>query len=179
MNIESGFAARRLSEVADGSLLIAVIGRGEIIRVVKAFHAAEGGARGDFVVSVGPFVGEHGQRPIVYAGEDVLGGWVVDITASHRFAPSFAPDDLELKDAAAVQDKRLLGEVLFGGGTLMCVGNFGRAGPSDDTYLNLETSELGDLPDQASFLTTRRWRLVGPDAEGATGTLLDYTAKAG
>ena len=180
MNIESGFAARRLSEVADGSLLIAVIGRHEIIRVVKAFHVAEDGTRGGFVVSVGPFVGEHGQRPIVYSTDDVLGGWVVDITESHRIAPSFAPEDLELKDAAAVADKRLLGEVLFAdGGTLVRVGNFGRAGPTDETYLTLETGALGEVPDQPDFLTTRRWRLVGPNADGTTGTLTDFTAKAG
>ena len=127
MKMESGFTARNVADVAYGSLVLAVIGRHEVVRAIRAFHKrSERGERSDFVVSVGPFVGEHGRRPIVYPASDVLGGWVVDVSEAHRFAPSFSPDDLALKDAQSLRSKGISGELLFSGvGPLIRVGNFG------------------------------------------------------
>lgn len=163
MEIQPDFATLNFASAESGALLVAAIeaqGR-HVVRGMKARFDLGGGTGKDFLISLGPFVAEHGHRPVVYPPDHLADQAVLDITGHWRLEPSLAPRDVEPRPD---QLHDVLGTLLFlEERTLMRVGNFGRAGPEQITGLDPATGELVALPDHDAYLTGRRWSLVGPD----------------
>ena len=167
MKIEPDFATLSFASAESGSLLIAAVeaqGRHVVCGMKARFDlggsGGGGGAAKDFLVTLGPFVAEHGHRPVVYPPDHLADLAVLDVTGHWRLTPSLAPQDLEPRPEE-LED--VLGTLLFlEERTLMRVGNFGRAGPEQVTGLDPATGELVALPDHDAYLTGRRWTLVGP-----------------
>ncbi len=173
MNVEQEFPTKRFAEAEHGALLNVMFGRSKVVRGLKAFHVGENGERSDFFVSIGPFLTEHGERPVVYAPTDLSEEHVLDVTGSFRIQPSLTAGDLGVDHVSAEEPMGAL--LLDENRTYMRVANFGRAGPQQFAYLDLASGEIVSLGENDSFLATRRWRIVGPAGEGA----VDFEFAAG
>ncbi len=174
MNVEQEFPTKRFAEADHGALLNVMFGRSKVVRGLKAFHVGENGERNDFFVSIGPFLAEHGERPVVYAPSDLSEEHVLDVTGSFRIQPSLTAGDLGVDHVSAEEPMGTL--LLDENRTYMRVANFGRAGPHQFAYLDLSSGEIVTLDAEDSFLATRRWRIVGPGGEGEVD--FEFTAAA-
>ena len=161
MQVEQKFPTKRFAQAEHGALVNALLGRGKVVRGMKAFHRGENGEPSDYFVTIGPFFAEHGERPVVYEPEDLVEEQVLDLTAGFRLQPSLASEDIAVEDAGAEDPKGVL--LLAEGRTLMRVANFGRAGPHQFAYLDLATGEIADLPAEGSYLATHRWHIARDD----------------
>ena len=173
MRIDTRCKATTLGDASHGALLMATLGRLGTVRGLKAFRAAPDGARTDFFVTVGPFVSEHGVRPVVYIAKDHSAALAVDVTDGYRLVPSLRPEDVSMSgDEASWTPGKLL---LRDGGVLMAVANFGRAGPQDMVALDLATGEITDLPEPGELIATDRWTIQA-EGDGAAGPDFEFAA---
>ena len=167
MKIQPELNPVSFSETARGSPLLAIIKEREIVQGVKAFHVNDGGAETEFLVTIGPFVEEHGARPIVYTLDEVGTDLVVDTSERTRLAYSLRPESLVVKNPETAAAKPAAGELIFSEGKrLLTVANFGRAGPADIAYLDLESGELSGLPDAPRYISLSEWRIEMRNDDG-------------
>ena len=161
MKIHSNVNVGPVSDLAYGQVLITQLGD-DLVRGLKAYHIGEDGERNDFFVTVGPFVREHGHRPVVYLGEDVAASVAIDVTEHCLIKPSFLPQDISSEPPKGDEG---VGTLLIGSKqSLLKAANFGRAGAGQVAYLNLANGELSDLPDD-KFVALQRWS-VEADSDG-------------
>lgn len=175
MRIDTGCKATTLEKAGHGALLMTTLGRHEMVRGLKAFRAAPDGARTDFFVTVGPFVSEHGVRPVVYVAEEHSAALAVDVSDGYRLVPSLRPEDISMRGGEAPWTP---GELLLRGGeVLMTVANFGRAGPHDMVAVDLASGEISDLPEGGELIATHRWTIQA-EGDGTAGLDFEFTADA-
>ncbi len=172
MKVSWGLEPMSFAEAGRGSLLLAVFGVSHVVRGMKAYWNDNDGGTADFFVTIGPFRSEHGHRPVVYSPEDLGLDTVLDETATARLAPSKDFDDIASQPSTAEEPLGIL--LADAGRTLMRVGNFGRAGPSQVMYLDLETGELVGPPAAETALGISRWRIVRIRPDGETSVHFDF-----
>ena len=172
MKVNWGLEPKSFAEAGRGSLLLAVFGVSHVVRGMKAYWQDNDGGTADFFVTVGPFRSEHGHRPVVYAPEDLGLETVLDETSSASFSPSQSFDDIASQPSKAEEPLGIL--LADAGRTLMRVGNFGRAGPSQVMYLDLDTGELVGPPAAETALGISRWQIVGAKPDGAPLALFEF-----
>ncbi len=161
MKIHGNLTVGQVGDLAFGQVLITQLGD-DLVRGIKAYYLGEDGERHEFFVTVGPFVREHGHRPVVYLGEDVAESLAIDVTEHCQIKPSLLPQDISSEPPKGDDG---VGMLLVGSNrSLLKAANFGRAGGAQVSYLNLESGELSDLPDDR-FVALRRWS-VEADADG-------------
>lgn len=172
MDISRAPDAKSLAAVADGGVVLAFFGRRSVVRGIKTSFAAEGGAAEPYLVTIGPFVEEHGERPTVYRPRDLESDLVIDDSRGCRFALSTAHQHLSLE---AVDSEENPGIVLLDGERLiMRVANFGRAGPKQIAYLDLASGAFVDPPAGERALAVDRWQLLGEDENGNPAVLYAF-----
>lgn len=179
MKIEPTLKSSSFAEAANGSVLLATIREREIVQGVKAFHVGSDGAPSAFFVTIGPFFEEHGPRPIVYSADDIGTDMVIDTSLQTRLTYSLRPEDLEVKSPEAAAANPTIGELLFTRDKdVLTVANFGRAGPADLAYLDLESGELSDLPAGPQFFSLSQWRVEMRNDAGETIYAQDFATSS-
>ena len=156
--------AKPLSQVADGGVVLAFFSRRSVVRGIKTSYKTESGAAEPFLVTIGPFVQEHGERPTVYRPRDLESELVIDDSSNCRFLLSTQREHLSLE---TVESEENPGIVLLDGDRLvMRVANFGRAGPKQVGYLDLASGSFVEPPAAERALAVDHWELLGEDAHG-------------
>lgn len=176
MKVIREFPTKRFQDADRGAVISAIFGRNIVVRGIKAHFAANGGPGEDYLVSIGPFYAEHGNRPVVYRSKDLTEPFVVDITGHCHLTPSVEASDLILESAESEKAPGIL-LLLDDGRVLMRVANFGRAGPSQVMYLDVATGELAHMGGEERFLATRRWHVFATNEQGEAASDFEFVAE--
>lgn len=172
MDISRAPDAKPLNSVADGGVVLAFFGRRSVVRGIKTSFAGEGGEVEPYLVTIGPFVEEHGERPTVYRPRDLESDLVVDDSSGCRFALSTAHQHLSLETVDSEDNPGIV--LLDGTRLLMRVANFGRAGPKQVSYLDLQSGAFADPPSGDRALAVDHWQILGEDDDGAPAVLYAF-----
>ena len=172
MDISRAPDAKPLNSVADGGVVLAFFGRRNVVRGIKTSFAGEDGEAKPYLITIGPFVEEHGERPTVYRPSDLESDLVIDDSKACRFALSTAHQDLSLEPVESEDNPGIV--LLDGERLVMRVANFGRAGPKQVAYLDLASGAFVDPPAGERALAVDHWQLLGEDEGGAASVLYAF-----
>jgi hypothetical protein len=150
----------RLADVADlrdGSVFLADLDGGPVVRAVKAFYVNPSGIHGGKIVTVGPFPDGDEGEPGAYEPHVIRRLAVVDLTGVLAFAFSTAPEHVSFGPPPPRERPGLV--LLVGDDAYLGCRFHEGDGLWETAYLNVATGEIVFQLDAAEACVSRQWSL--------------------
>ena len=145
-----------VADLRDGSVFLADLDGGPVVRAVKASYVNPSGIHGGKVVTVGPFPDGDEGKPGAYEPHVIRRLAVVDLTDVLAFAFSTAPEHVSFGPPSRERP----GLVLLAGGDAYLGCRFHEGdGLWETAYLNVATGEIVFQLDAAEACVSRQWAL--------------------
>ena len=146
-----------VADLRDGSVFLADLDGGPVVRAVKAFYVNPSGIHGGKVVTVGPFPDGDEGEPGAHEPHVVRRPAVVDLTGVLAFAFSTAPEHVSF---TLPPPRERPGLVLLAGDDAYLGCRFHEGdGLWETAYLNVATGEIVFRLDAAEACVSRQWSL--------------------
>ena len=146
-----------LADLRDGSVFLADLDGGPLVRAVRAFHVNPSGIRGGKIVTVGPFRDGDEGKPGVHEPHLVRRLAVVDLTGVLAFTFSTEPEHVSFGLPPARECPGLV--VLVEDNAYLGCRFYEDNGLWETAYLDMATGEIVFRVDAAKACISRQWAL--------------------
>ena len=149
-----------VADLRDGSVFLADLDGGPVVRAVKASYVNPSGIHGGKIVTVGPFRDGDEGKPGAYEPHVVRRLAVVDLTDVLAFAFSTAPEHVAFGPPPSRERPGLV--LLVGDDAYLGCRFHEDDGLWEPAYLNVATGEIVFQIDAAEACVSRQWALRAP-----------------
>jgi hypothetical protein len=146
-----------LADLRDGSVFLADLDGGPVVRAMKAFYVNPSGIHGGKVVTVGPFRDEDEGKPGVYEPHVVRQLAAVDLTGVLAFTFSIEPEHVTFRLPPSRESPGLV--VLTERDAYLGCRFYEDNGLWEPAYLNMATGQIVFHVDTAKACLSRKWSL--------------------